>query len=35
MQQSLQRNKIKNSQKSTLECPEKHNVSSGAFVDHI
>jgi hypothetical protein len=35
MQQSLQRNRIRQSQKSSLEYPERQKVSSGAYVDHI
>jgi hypothetical protein len=35
MQLSLQRNRIRKLQKSSLEYPERQKVSSGAYVDHI
>jgi hypothetical protein len=35
MQQSLQKNRSKKPKKSNWECPEKKNVSSGSYVDHI
>ena len=35
MHQYMQKNRRKKPQKSNLEYPEKQNVSSGAYVDHV
>jgi hypothetical protein len=35
MQQSLQKNRSQKAREADWGCPEKKNVSSGAYVDHI